>query len=149
MVRGFEFGKDGPRSILVGIDGTATSLHAGAYAVGLARRQDAHLVVLHVSTPAGMASGVAGAGAAAQQAKQELADNLAGEIDQQLPRLGVPSWDFVHRWGNPYVELVAVAAERQVDAIVVGASMRAGHRLVGSLAGHLIRDAQWPVTVVP
>jgi nucleotide-binding universal stress UspA family protein len=36
-----------------------------------------------------------------------------------------------------------------VDAVVVGASTHAGHRLVGSLALHLVRVARWPVTVVP
>jgi nucleotide-binding universal stress UspA family protein len=42
-----------------------------------------------------------------------------------------------------------VAEERKVDAIVVGASTQAGHRLVGSLATRLVRHATWPVTVVP
>ena len=56
---------------------------------------------------------------------------------------------FVRRQGNPYLELVRAAEEMRVDAIVVGASGKAGHRIVGSLAGHLVRDAKWPVTVVP
>ena len=35
------------------------------------------------------------------------------------------------------------------DAIVVGASLRVGHRLLGSLAVRLVRAGKWPVTVVP
>jgi hypothetical protein len=35
----FEFGTDGPSLILVGVDGSRTSLRAAAYAGGLARRQ--------------------------------------------------------------------------------------------------------------
>ena len=35
------------------------------------------------------------------------------------------------------------------DAVVVGASARAGHRLIGSLAVRLVKAARWPVTVVP
>jgi hypothetical protein len=27
--------------------------------------------------------------------------------------------------------------------------MQPGHRIVGSLASHLVRAARWPVTVVP
>jgi len=37
----------------------------------------------------------------------------------------------------------------RADAIVVGASLKAGHRLLGSLAVRLVRAGKWPVTVVP
>jgi nucleotide-binding universal stress UspA family protein len=37
----------------------------------------------------------------------------------------------------------------RADAIVVGASAKAGHRLIGSLAVRLVRAGKWPVTVVP
>jgi nucleotide-binding universal stress UspA family protein len=42
-----------------------------------------------------------------------------------------------------------VAKEICADAIVVGASTKAGHRLIGSLAVRLVRAGKWPVTVVP
>ena len=35
----FELGTDGPRSILLGVDGSATAARAGWYAAGLARRK--------------------------------------------------------------------------------------------------------------
>src|SRR5262245_20804660 len=41
----FELGTDGPKTLVVGVDGSTTSLRAGAYAAGLARRQGAHLVI--------------------------------------------------------------------------------------------------------
>ena len=63
-------------------------------------------------------------------------------------RAGI-SAEFVVRSGNPYKELIGIAHELRVDAIVVGASTQAGHKLVGSLAGRLVKDAAWPVTVVP
>jgi nucleotide-binding universal stress UspA family protein len=49
-VHGFELGTDGPSAIVVGIDGSATSLRASAYAAGLARRQRARLVAVYVGS---------------------------------------------------------------------------------------------------
>ena len=44
-----ELGTDGPRSILVGIDGSATAARAGWYAAGLARRQGARVTAVFVA----------------------------------------------------------------------------------------------------
>ncbi|MCU1655460.1 MAG: UspA domain protein [Pseudonocardiales bacterium] len=143
----FELGTDGPARILVGVDGTDTSLRAAAYAGGLARRQGAELIVLYVAAP-GMAAGVAATAGVLVQTQASIADDLRAQLEQAQVRLGIKS-TFVRRDGNPYVELIRVAEEMRVDAVVVGASMSAGHRLVGSLAGRLVRDAKWPVTVVP
>ena len=38
---------------------------------------------------------------------------------------------------------------KRADAVIVGASTKAGHRFVGSLAVHLVRASRWPITVVP
>jgi nucleotide-binding universal stress UspA family protein len=73
---------------------------------------------------------------------------LRDQLSEPLARLGVDN-RFLRRTGNPYIELVRTADELRVDAIVIGASTRSGRRLVGSLAGRLVRDAKWPVTVVP
>jgi nucleotide-binding universal stress UspA family protein len=53
------------------------------------------------------------------------------------------------RPGDPVTEIVRMADEVKVDAVVVGASMQAGHRLIGSVAVRLVRMGRWPVTVVP
>lgn len=144
----FELGTDGPSRILVGVDGSDTSMRAGAYAAGMARRQGAHIVALFVATMGGFGAGIAASAGAYLDAQASVADDLRKEIEANAPRLGI-TVSFVQRRGNAYVELVRVADELRVDAIVVGASTQAGHRLVGSLAGRLVKDARWPVTVVP
>ena len=148
MTAGFELGTDGPTRILVGVDGSDTSMRAAAYAAGLARRQRSQLIVLFVATTGGMAAGMAATAGALMQTNEEIARQLRDQLSEPLSRLGVDN-RFLRRTGNPYIELVRTADELRVDAIVIGASTRSGQRLVGSLAGRLVRDAKWPVTVVP
>jgi nucleotide-binding universal stress UspA family protein len=144
----FELGTDGPSRILVGVDGSATSMRAGAYAGGLARRQGSALIILFVIPTNTMASTMAATAGALIDAHHEIAESLRTQIAEAVERIGVPV-TFLERRGNPYVELVRAAEQLRVDAIVIGASMQSGHKLVGSLAGRLVRDAKWPVTVVP
>jgi nucleotide-binding universal stress UspA family protein len=148
----FELGTDGPKVILVGIDGSVTSLRAGAYAGGLARRQGARLICVYVEQRSVVYGAAAGAGASAiaeqDRALGETAENLRKQAQDAADRLGVPI-TFVTAAGDPYHELRRVADEVRADAVVVGASAKAGHRWVGSLAVRLVKAGRWPVTVVP
>jgi nucleotide-binding universal stress UspA family protein len=148
----FELGTDGPKVILVGVDDSVTSMRAGAYAAGLARRQGAQLVCVFVERPSAMYGAAAGAGAGAiaaqEEALQETAAKLHREAEAEAERLGVPL-TFVVAHGDPYAELRRVADEMRADAVVVGASTQAGHRWIGSLAVRLVKAGRWPVTVVP
>jgi nucleotide-binding universal stress UspA family protein len=144
----FERGTDGPRVIMVGVDGSSTSVHAAAYACGLARRQRCRLVVVHVVSP-GAFTTLAGAAAAAVAATlAELTADLRAEIRRAAEELGVPT-TFITRRGDPYVELRDAANAVKADMVVVGVSTKAGHRFVGSVAVRLVRLGRWPVVVVP
>jgi len=145
---GFELGTDGPGTILVGVDGSITSLRAGAYAAGLARRQHAHLLVVTVATTSSLAAMAPGALAVLSDTAQQLAAEVQGEAKRYLEDLALTG-ELVRVQGDPYNEIVRLADERRVDLVVVGASASAGHRIVGSLAGRLVRAGKWPVTVVP
>ncbi len=144
----FEFGNDGPSTILVGVDGSETSMRAAAYSAGLARRQGAKLVVLFVHTISGLAAAAPGAIVGIRESNAATAAQLRTAAETQGQQLGL-TISFVERSGSPFVELVRLADELRADAIVIGASAQTSHRFIGSLGLQLVKTARWPVTVVP
>ena len=147
----FELGTDGPSAILVGVDDSVTGLRAAAYAAGLARRQRARVLMVYVApiSGGGLASSAGPAVLAAEnEAHDEIAKELAERADLTARELGI-SVTFTHAHGDAYQQITRIAEETRADAIVVGASLSAGHRLLGSLAVRLVRAGKWPVTVVP
>ena len=147
----FELGNDGPSVILVGVDESVTASRAAAYAVGLARRQGARVVTVYVQPNATLVLS-SPAGASVLEAENEAHDEIAKELSATMAaaarELGI-SLTFVTARGDAFREIVRVAEETRADAIVVGASLKAGHRLLGSIAVRLVKAGKWPVTVVP
>lgn len=135
--------------IVAGIDGSGSSMRAAAYAAGLARRQHAMLALVYVQPL--MATGAA-LGAPVSGTTGDVAEGLINEIRSSSERFK-DTWDV--RWefhtfpGDPYNGLVTAADELKADAVVVGASESAGHRIIGSVAVRLVKAGRWPVTVVP
>ncbi|MCW2887800.1 MAG: hypothetical protein QOE54_4786 [Streptosporangiaceae bacterium] len=144
----FELGTDGPKVIVTGVDGSETSLRAAAYAWGLARRQDALLVFVHVTSVGGLSAATPGGAVAMREADQQVADELRAEAKAAAARTPV-RYEFRDERGDAFAALARVADEVKADAVVVGASAQAGHRLIGSVAVRLVRAGRWPVTVVP
>jgi nucleotide-binding universal stress UspA family protein len=109
------------------------------------------MVALYVAPTASVAMASAQGApivAAEREIHNEIARQLAAQTAVKAREFGV-SLRFVAASGDPYREITRVAAEIRADAIVVGASLRADHRLIGSLAVRLVRAGKWPVTVVP
>ncbi|MEV5277066.1 universal stress protein [Streptomyces sp. NPDC051994] len=145
----FERGTDGPKVIVVGVDGSDSSLRAAAYASGLARRQNALLAIVYVQPV--LSAGVA-LGAPVADTTGEIAEGLVAEIRaaaERVREIWDVRWEFHTFRGDPYSGLVTAADELTADAVVVGASESAGHRIVGSVAVRLVKAGRWPVTVVP
>lgn len=145
----FELGTDGPKVIVVGLDGSDSSFRAAAYAAGLARRQNALLAAVYVQPV--MSAGAA-VGAPVAETTDRIAEDLVAEIRAETERVkGIFDfrWEFHTFRGDPYNGLVKAAEQLKADAVVVGASEQAGHRFVGSVAVRLVKAGRWPVTVVP
>ncbi|MEV6864945.1 universal stress protein [Streptosporangium subroseum] len=147
---GFEIGTDGPQVIVVGIDGSDTSLRAAAYAWGLARRQGSELIFVFVAGTGAITSLLPDATVSAFQAQEELGTELRERIAKAAESIHprVP-YTFRSDHGDASSVLIRVADEVRADAVVVGASAQAGHRFIGSVAVRLVRAGRWPVTVVP
>ncbi len=147
----FELGNDGPSVILVGIDESVTASRAAWYAAGLARRQGAEVVAVYVEPNATlMLTSPAGASAYAADAEahNQLAKQLSDTAAEVARELGIPL-TFIVAQGDAVREISRIAQETRADAIVVGASLKAGHRFFGSIAVRLVQAGKWPVTVVP
>ena len=143
----FELGTDGPKTIVVGVDGTDTSMRAGAYAArtGTQAGRPAHLRV----RPTHAGHGVRRGGRRRRSRHQQSGRRR----DRRTDPPGVGLWhihaEFISADGDPYTVITGIAHDVSADAIVVGASTRLGHRIAGSLAVRLVKCGKWPVTVVP
>ncbi|WP_328492536.1 universal stress protein [Streptomyces sp. NBC_00414] len=145
----FERGTDGPKVIMAGVDGSESSLRAASYAAGLARRQRALLTLVYVQPV--MAAGAA-LGVPVAETTDQIAEDLVRDIQEaaeQVKGIFDVRWEFHTFRGDPYNGLVSAAEQLKADAVVVGASEQAGHRIVGSVAIRLVKAGRWPVTVVP
>jgi nucleotide-binding universal stress UspA family protein len=134
--------------VVVGFDGSDASERALCYAVGMARRQGAGLVIVHVANriPATVWAGceppvfidVPDGRSEALGMELSCADHL-----QDVP------WVLVERGGDICHELEEVAKEFSADAIVVGTSAGFVSRMFGSVSGRLVKHARRPVIVIP
>jgi nucleotide-binding universal stress UspA family protein len=117
-------------------------------AVHLAARMRAELTVLHVYTPQDVAE--------AQQRGvyvDQFVESLRGDIAYLLTRAGadLQRVKIAVAMGQPTDEILAAAADADVDLIVMGTHGRTGldRLLVGSVAEAVLRRAPCPMVVMP
>jgi nucleotide-binding universal stress UspA family protein len=135
--------------IVVGLDGSATSWDAFAWAVGEATRSNGTLTAVY-ATP--LVNRVAAFGmpfdyAAAEQAWQDAAAELRDEAEQRVRGLGL-RLEFVREQGDPAQALTRVAGCAQADLIVVGTSAKMRHHVTRSLGRRLLSKRGAPVIAV-
>ena len=127
--------------VLVATDLSVTSWHALQSAADLASRLGARLTVLHVVTPRPYPYPVPPSDRAIEDARSQLADEVAslgGGAEAML------------REGSPAEGIVSAARDIGADLVVVGSRGDRGARraLLGSVAEHVMRLSPVPVLTV-
>lgn len=144
----FELEADGPRVLVVGVDGSETSWRALYYAFGLARRQrGSSLLAVFAGVP-DCALELTGCPNDVWSARDRLVAELRDAVAALSDEHRVAA-EFVTMQWEPAESLVRVAAEHRADAIIIGASRALAHKLFGSTAVRTVRRSRCPVTVVP
>jgi nucleotide-binding universal stress UspA family protein len=142
----------GPRAvpvIVVGVDGSPTSWDAFSWAAAEATRTHAKVIALY-ATPVvepGAGFGAPISYAAAEQARDELVQQLKDETEQRARQLGVQA-SFVRDVGDAASALTRFSESVHADLIVVGKSSKVLHHLAGSLGRRLVSRHGGPAIVV-
>jgi len=142
--------------LLVATDFSDDSNYALSYAIELAQRFSAEMVVLHVDQPLApvMVSELnpgLDVGAMNRIAEEQRLLALR-ELDQTTERLrerGLKARGLL-RVGAPFLEIVTTAQSEGADLIVIATHGRSGlaHVLMGSVAERVVRKAHCPVLTV-
>jgi nucleotide-binding universal stress UspA family protein len=143
-------------TIVVGIDGSDSSLRALAHAVGIARRTNGRLIAVYARNPlqtSALALGFASGGCevvleAATDADDSALAQLQSLIAVTERDTGV-CLELACVLGDPARAITQLATEAMADLVIVGKSERKALRWFGSVSRRLSRNAHWPVTVVP
>ncbi len=146
-----------PATVVVGIDGSETSMDALCWACGEARRISGRAIAVFVSPIPGsgvLASASPFAAMATSECletdalqESELIEKLTSELRAMGESEQVPV-SFVHAHGDVLVELLRVAELNHAQLIAVGRSVKPRHRIAGSLGHRLLRHHGTPIIVV-
>jgi nucleotide-binding universal stress UspA family protein len=142
------------KRIVVGIDGSQSSIHAARFAGELAEATGAELVVIYVRAPSETPNGpmppkMAAVRASYHRQRERRAHQQAAGA---LEGLGV-SWSFLECMGDPAEQLEAVADEQHAELIVVGAhglgaAEPLGAERLGWVSTRMAHHGHLPVLIV-
>lgn len=144
-------------SIVCGVDGSADSQAALAFAVQLAKRLGTRLVLAHVvEFPHVRSPGAAPFGAMAGpmamtteiDSEKETGERL---LEQVAVAAGLTEVEFKVAEGLPAERLAELADDEDAELIVVGARGRGAFKaaFLGSVSNNLVGIARCPVLIVP
>jgi nucleotide-binding universal stress UspA family protein len=137
--------------LVVGVDGSAPSWDAFAWAIGEARRGNGRIAAVFVTPLIEPEEALGSTGplgyAAATDARDQVAEELAAEVGRRAAMHGVEV-RFIRGIGDPAHVLAEVAHSEHADLMIVGRSAKILHRLAGSVSRRLVLNRKSPVIVV-
>lgn len=140
------------KQILCAVDFSHSSMRALNYALSLAQEADAHLAVVHVSTPELdhiPDISVSGAHVSVAAYQRQWEDDVRQRLKEAVPDEAATycSVESLMVRGKPWREILRLAAERGADLIVMGVQGRGAVDLMlfGSTTQHVVRGAACPV----
>jgi nucleotide-binding universal stress UspA family protein len=138
--------------ILVPVDGSDASIHAGLIAMRIAATHRIPITFVYVVDRA-VVDRIAVANSSSDEETahelEEKGQRYLGYLALQARHRGLET-DQVIRYGIPHSEIVGLARELGADLIAIGQSSRSGPRraLLGAVAGRVVESAHCPVLVV-
>jgi len=138
------------QDVLVPTDGSDASAAAVDHAVSIADRYDATVHLLHV-VDLGTEMSASGVGTIADELTSTLESEADDALDDAGSRAEEAGVDYERTTveGVPHEAIVAQAADRDADLVVMGASGRSGLRehLLGSTTDRVVRSTDASVLV--
>jgi nucleotide-binding universal stress UspA family protein len=139
-------------NILVPIDFEPHSMGAVDAATDIARCYAASVTIAHVYEPRGRAL-IGGQGRLSTDELNQVIADLQKRLEaarRQMEAAGVPSVKTMLLEGLAAPEIIHYAQKGDFDLIVVGTHGKSGiwHKLLGSVAEHVLREATCPVLTV-
>ena len=138
------------KKVLCPIDHSDCSKEALKYAVSLAMKDEAKLLLLHVIDIRSFSEGLDAMSKplpdeeTLEQLRVKLLDCIPEEIRDDM------DVEAIVTQGIPFAEIISVAKEKEIDMIVIGSHGRTGisHMMLGSVSEKVIRKAPCPVLTV-
>lgn len=142
-----------PKAIIVGVDGSETSMRAAGIATEIARSRQTKLLLVTVVRPPEGWWGIGGAPPSPEALSAALVEGQQQVLRETEEGLDLDDVDYetVEELGDPTSRLIAVAEERDAGLVVIGkrGAGLAERVMLGSVADRLCHHSPVPVMVVP
>jgi nucleotide-binding universal stress UspA family protein len=149
------------KKILYATDLSKNSSYAFLYAIDLAKKHDARIIILHAVEPVPAYAEVYGA--ITEEFKKKQHEEIIGSMEDQLQgfckraeaEIGPPCVSLVSKilvpLGHPPEEILNAANEEGCDVIVLGTHGKGflAHTFLGSVSNAVLHRTRKPVFIIP